>query len=238
MEKKEGIVLKSIDYQENSKIIYCITNQGIDSVIVKGANHLKGHTALFTQEMIKIEYEKKKERFLVNGKIIDSYVSIRTDFNKLQSVLKIMEICYVLGDHINNFQTFYQFLNQILDLISKTKDHQLLEILFRTKILYLLGVAPIFKKCVSCQSTTNLVGFAFDSGGMKCKNCMSMEDFIYPNDVIHMVQSLYGQKLSTLEKDLPTLNVDIKRVNHFLDLYYEQYLGFKSKVEKVLKHFE
>ena len=61
MEKKEGIVLKTMDYQENSKIIYLITNNGIDSIIVRGANKLNGKTFLYTHEITKINYELSKD---------------------------------------------------------------------------------------------------------------------------------------------------------------------------------
>ena len=46
MELEQGIVLKTIDYQENSKIIYLLTSKGIVSAVVRGAKNLKSHTYL------------------------------------------------------------------------------------------------------------------------------------------------------------------------------------------------
>ena len=237
MEKKEGIVLKTMDYQENSKIIYLITNNGIDSIIVRGANKLNGKTFLYTHEITKINYELSKDKFLKNALVINSYLQIRTNISKLQSTLKIIEICYVLGNHINDFQLFYTFINQILDLISNNDDYNIIELIFRTKTLYLLGIAPIFNKCVKCGKITDLTSFAFNCGGMKCHSCIEKDDFLYPMETIKIVQKLYNQKLQTIINDLSILHIiKLDHVSHFLDLYYEQYLGFKSKVSKVLSN--
>ena len=64
MELEKGIVLKTIDYQENSKIIYLLTNRGIVSAIVRGAKNLKSHTYAYAQPLVKIEFELKKDRYI------------------------------------------------------------------------------------------------------------------------------------------------------------------------------
>ena len=41
MTLEKGIVLKTIDYQENSKILYIMTAKGLKSAIVRGAKSLR-----------------------------------------------------------------------------------------------------------------------------------------------------------------------------------------------------
>lgn len=238
MELEQGIVLKTIDYQENSKIIYLLTSKGIVSAVVRGAKNLKSHTYSYAQPLVKIEFELKKDRYIGANKILDNYNNIKLDFNKLTSSLKIIEICYTLGEHITDSELFYSFTNEILQLINDAKeDHIIYELIFKIKILYLLGVAPVFSKCVSCGKNDNLIGFSFNNGGMKCSDCVRLDDFIYPKETILEIKTIY---LIKLDKLILLINdkqfkYDYNKISRFLELYYEQYLGFVSKVNKVLK---
>lgn len=238
MELEQGIVLKTIDYQENSKIIYILTCNGLKSAIVRGAKNLKSHTYSYAQPLVKIEFEIKKDRYIGANKIINNYNNIKLNFNKLIHCLKIIEICYTLGEHITNSQIFYDFVNEILDAIELTSDEfDIYELIFKIKSLYLLGVAPVFSKCVSCGSIHDLKGFSFNNGGMKCIKCIKLDDFIYPTETILEIKNIYLiklDKLNLLIKD-KKLKYDYNKINRFLELYYEQYLGFVSKVNKVLK---
>lgn len=238
MELEQGIVLKTIDYQENSKIIYLLTKKGIVSAVVRGAKNLKSHTYSYAQPLVKIDFELKKERYIGANKILDNYNNIKLNYDKLTTSLKIIEICYTLGEHITDSELFYTFTNQILDLINNTDDDfYVYELIFKIKTLYLLGVAPVFSKCVSCGNDKNIIGFAFNNGGMKCSDCIKTDDFIYPKETILEIKTIYLIKLEQLillinEKQL---KYDYKKISRFLELYYEQYLGFVSKVNKVLK---
>lgn len=239
MELEQGIVLKTIDYQENSKIIYLLTNNGIKSAVVRSAKNLKSHTYSYAQPLVKIEFEIKKDRFIGAYKILDNYNNIKLNFEKLTHSLKIIEICYTLGDHITDSNLFFDFTNQVLDLINKNEyNSDIFELIFKIKTLYLLGVAPVFSKCVSCGNNTNLIGFSFNNGGMKCSNCITLDDFVYPSETMVEIKNIYLiklDKLILLIKD-DKLKYDYNKISRFLELYYEQYLGFTSKVNKVLKN--
>lgn len=237
MELEQGVVLKTIDYQENSKIIYLLTNQGIKSAVVRGAKNLKSHTYSYAQPLVKIEFEIKKDRYIGANKILDNYNSIKLDYNKITYALRIIEICYTLGEHITDSKLFYDFTTEILDLINNNEVYDIYELIFKIKTLYLLGVAPVFTKCVSCSSKENLIGFSFNNGGMKCSDCVKQDDFIYPKETVLEIKTIYLRKLNELIlliKD-NKLKYNYDKISRFLELYYEQYLGFVSKVNKVLK---
>lgn len=237
MELEQGVVLKTIDYQENSKIIYLLTNQGIKSAVVRGAKNLKSHTYSYAQPLVKIEFEIKKDRYIGANKILDNYNNIKLDYNKITYALRIIEICYTLGEHITDSKLFYSFTTEILDLINSNEVYDIYELIFKIKTLYLLGVAPVFTKCVSCSSKENLIGFSFNNGGMKCSDCVKQDDFIYPKETVLEIKTIYLRKLNELIlliKD-NKLKYNYDKISRFLELYYEQYLGFVSKVNKVLK---
>jgi DNA repair protein RecO (recombination protein O) len=237
MNLTEGIVVKTINYQDNAKIVYLITANGKKSIIVKGATNLKSHTFSYAQELTKLGYDIK-DKYLSAGKIINSYSNIKSSYDKIHSALLIIEIAYDLIDHINDFDTFYTFLDNVLSLIDGQDYYQILELIFRVKTLYLLGVSPIFTRCIECESKENLVGFSFYNGGMKCTNCVTHDDLIYKDEVILSLKQLYLIKLEDLEKNLDKIVINYDELNLFLNRYYEHYLGFVSRVSRIFTKME
>lgn len=238
MELEQGIVLKTIDYQENSKIIYLLTKTGIKSAIVRAAKSLKSHTFSYAQPLVKLDFELKNNRYIGSYKIIDNYNNIKLDLDKLKYGLQVIELCYNLGEHISDHNLFYDFTADILDAINNYKvNYDAFELIFKIKSLYLLGVAPVFNKCVVCGTRDNLKGFAFNSGGMKCVNCIKAGEFIYPEETVKMIRVMYLVKFNDLCNLIKNkeLVYDYNKISRFLELYYDQYLGFKSNVDKVLK---
>lgn len=238
MTLEKGIVLKTIDYQENSKIIYIMTETGLKSAIVRGAKKLKSKTFSYAQPITFIEFNIQKERYIDACNVINYFNNNKLDYKRIESCLKITEISYLLGNHITDYQIFFSFLVEILELINNDeKNYLFYELVFRTKTLYLLGVAPVLNKCVCCGKKENIVGFSFNNGGMKCKKCITNDDFIYPKDTIETIRIMYLKKLNVLIELVQSnqISFNYEKVNHFLNLYYSQYLGFNSKVNEVLK---
>ena len=68
MQKKikfTGIVLKNRDYQDNAQIIYVLTKDNLDSILVRGAKKIDSKTRPLAQIITKIEglrTEKEKMR--------------------------------------------------------------------------------------------------------------------------------------------------------------------------------
>ena len=67
---------------------------------------------------------------------------------------------------------------------------------------------------------------------MKCSDCVKQDDFIYPKETVLDIKTIYLRKLNELIlliKD-NKLKYNYDKISRFLELYYEQYLGFVSKV--------
>ncbi len=230
MELTEGIVLKSSDYKENDKIIYLITENGKMSVILKSAKKINSKTFGYSHELIKLSYGSSKN-YLTTGNVLNNYTFIKTNLNVLNSALIISEVSYSLIDHINDYKLFYNFLNDIFDRLNNGQNHKILEIIFRIKVLYLLGIAPVFTKCVDCSTQDNLVGFSFYDGGMKCSSHMKNSDILYNSSMISQLKVLYLQKLDKIDMNQV---IDYHSIDEFLNRYYDTYLGFKSKVSSII----
>lgn len=234
MELKEGIVIKSMPYQENAKIVSVITSTGKESMILKGAMQHNSRTFRFSQELTHLEFETKRHYFS-GGRILNSFGSIKSDLKAMQSVIRIFEIVDHLTDHINDFSTFYSFLLQILTLLDRSVDAPLVEILFRVKTLYLLGVAPVFGKCVECESKTNLIGFALEQGGMICSNCVKIQNNLYSRLIMEPLILLYTTKMYEIDSLLSRVKINYQSCDLFLNQYYEQFLGFRSKTADIIE---
>jgi DNA repair protein RecO (recombination protein O) len=240
MQLREGIIVKSQKYQENSKIITLVNTEGLETFLVRGASLHKSRNFSYSQELTKIGYDFHSGRnsfnILTTGKVIESYGGIKADFNKLNDALLIIEATNQLGIHLSDFSTFYQFLDEILLLLDLNLYHPYYLLIFRVKILYLLGIGPVFSKCVECGNRDNLIGFDFLKGGMKCNECDNKNTIYYNQEVIQLLRFLYLNKLESLSTEvLEKLPNHYLEASKFLDRYYEHFLGYQSRASKIIK---
>lgn len=239
MDLKEGIVVKTIDYKENSKLIFLITEEGLVSLEARGANNFKSHTALYSKVLNKIAYGSQKDHYLAGAKILEPYNNIKTDLNRYESAVKIIEMSYVLAEHITDFKTFYKFLSIILGLIEERNDFKFFEFVFKIKTLYLLGIAPVLNKCGDCESRNNLISFDFENGCMICEDCSINHKNLYRGNYIELFRKMYLNKLDLMINDDNIISdKDYSDLNKFVNLYYETYIGYTSKSSKILDNFK
>lgn len=232
MDLKEGLVIKAIHYQDNAKIVYLITKEGKVSIIVKGATSMKSPAFQYAQELTLLGYDTKG-KYLSTGKVLSSYAQIKQDVNKLESSMMILEITHDLIDHINDAPLFYGFLLDVLKNINEGKNPSLMELIFRVKILYLLGVAPVFYECVECGTRENLVAFSLYDGGMKCRLHHNQTVDSTSGQTLAFLREIYRTKFQNLTEMLDSFAYSYDEVDLFLSRYYEHYLGFKSRVHRV-----
>lgn len=237
----EGIIVKVAKFQESSKIITILNEYEMSNYYVKSGYNYKSHNFHYSNELTKIAYDfsaKNKDslKILKSGKVLNNYTSIKTDFQKLKDCLLIIEAIYLLGNHINDFKILYNFLNDTLDIIDDRPYSPYYLIIFKLKLLYLLGIGPIFTKCTSCDSKENLKGFVFADGGMICSNCERGYKKYLSNNLVSVLKLLYLTKLENITDSfliqIPNYQTEIFE---FLDLYYEHFLGYKSIANKIIE---
>lgn len=241
MKLSEGIIVKSLKYQENSKIITILNEESLSTYYVKGGASFKSRNFSYSNELTKIGFDfnqkaKDSLKILTTGTIINNYSNIKQSFEKLNDCFLIMESINYLGDHINDFSTLYQFLDDILKIIDERVYSSYYLIIFRLKLLYLLGVGPVFSKCVNCTSPNNLVGFVFEHGGMYCSECSTLGMQYISKALTESLRFLYITKLENLSYEvIDGLEYNTNLISKFLDNYYEHFLGFKSRANTVIE---
>lgn len=235
----EGIVLKVADYKEQAVIALVLTKDGNKSFIIKGAKKLAGGTRLLAEPLTKISFMATcidGLNTLTEGTIIDSYMGIKQNFEKMLCFYPILEKIIVFADQVSNITTLYDFVLQILDLLKQDLSSKTILALFEVKLTYLLGIAPELKKCLSCGEKLIDGSFSIFDGGIKCQKCNDLNTYDLNNHETKILQLLMFIKLNKVDKDFINLVLpDIDKILNVMDLYYGKYLDFQSKAKEVTK---
>lgn len=235
---REGIVIKTIKYQETSKIAFVLCEDGLLSYLIRNANNYKSKNYSYSQELTKIAYdfsEKNNFKIMTSGKIINNYSKIKEDSVKLFDVISLLEIVYTLTDHVNDNKTLYKFVCDLLEKINNEDYSKLYSLIFRIKILYLLGVAPRLSSCCKCGRKDDLISLDLINGTSSCKNCFILSDTTIQGEVYEVFRFLYLTKFDFLTKEVLNKVPDYyEKIDNFLDKYYEYYLGYKSKTKRII----
>ena len=141
--KTEGIVLKTTDYKEQAVLAYILTKDGLKNYIIKGAKKISGGTRLLASVLTKLEFnatELEGLSTLTEGTILDNYLSIKQNMDKLFVAYPIIEKIITFTDQVTNKQIFYNFVCKIFDLLSKDTYEQAILAIFEAKLTFLLGI--------------------------------------------------------------------------------------------------
>jgi len=234
----EGIVLKTNDYKESSKLVFLFTKEGLISFEAKGANKMNSKNNTYTLPITKVSVHTRGH-FITSGKVIENYSNIKLEIPKYKVAVPLLEMSTTLADHITDVALYYEFLSSILFAINNDSNESLYSLIFRIKALYLFGIAPVLGKCVKCETRKNLIGFDLESGGMKCNQCSGSH--LFTGHFIELFRTLYLTKLDQIKLEeikQEYTEEDFSNLEHLLSDYYEKYLGYISKSKKIFEQIE
>lgn len=170
MDEIQGLVLDSLDYKEKSKIVYLYTPLGHDTVKANRCKDTKMGLLAFTTTLNEVSYIKTASKFptLIEYSLIQTNYSLTTSIEVMKSVSIMM---YVIKNIPNDsdHKRAYNFIISMLHQIASENHKKVLSI-FMIKMLYIFGVNPQLKQCVSCGSVKPEV-FSISHGGGLCMNC-------------------------------------------------------------------
>lgn len=213
-EKKEGIILRSIDYQDSSKILHIFTKNGLESLLVRNAKRMKSPYKSFSQTYNIVSYSctNSKLNVLVNGEVIDYNEEIKNDYYKC---LKLSKMVDILNDVVDPNELLYNFFISSVKAINKYDD---ILLIYYLKMTYFFGVTPQIK----CHCGREIVDFNIDDGNGLCEIHASRKNPIAPL-LIRTYNLKYGNnyKLSTLEN---------RMLLEFINRYYYVHMDRKIKI--------
>ncbi|MBR1416407.1 MAG: DNA repair protein RecO [Bacilli bacterium] len=236
IEKVEGIILSVTPYKESSKILNIYSKEhGLIGVIAKGSKNLKSplraNTSLYTYGYFYIYYKKDKLSLLTQVDIINSYMNIRNDIEKISYMAYICDLTYqVLKQNDNN--NIFDLLINALNKIDNNLDPLIITNIIELKYLDYLGISLNLDSCSKCGKKDNIITIDGDVGGYICQNCYTNETLVSLK-IIKLIRMYYYVDIASIS----TIKIsdDIKReINLFLNRYYERYTGLYLKSKDFL----
>ncbi len=237
--KVDAIVLRSLDYQESSKILTIFTReQGALSVIVKGARRAKNKFGASLEPLAHINAvlyikETRELQLLTEAELISSFPKIQCDFEKLFLSLSILELVYVVTRHTEQNELLFDLLKETLETIENaTKSVVLLFYYFEVRVIELLGYRPSIEGCASCnKSVQDLLQqgakralFEFMRGSFQCESCFPLQDAEFPVDVRAIALWEQLSRLNVKEIKELYLNTDVQGdLDRIITMYLEHH---------------
>lgn len=140
---------------------------------------LKAFCSAGTQFLCFGEYQlfKGGDTYKINScETIEMFYNIRTDLDKLTYASYITKIINdVTTENQNSYNTLKLFLNTLYAISETDKSLDLINSVFKLRLLKILGFAPNTKTCVSCKTDKDLNYFSIKDNGFKCKSCSKQD---------------------------------------------------------------
>ncbi|MDD4187350.1 MAG: DNA repair protein RecO [Bacilli bacterium] len=236
LKEVKGIIVKSTNYGETSKIVNILTKDGIIGCIAKGAKGLKSplrsYTQKFTFGSFIIYYKEDKLSLIKSIDIIDELTFIKKDLTLISYLSYISDLTYQIMKQNNNPELYKIYVQTILK-INEGLNPMIMCNIFELKALDYLGVGINFNQCTKCGTKANIITIDGDIGGYICQNCYKNE-IIYDDKTIKMLRMYYLVDISSII-DLKISEAVINNINKFVNVYYDRYTGLYLKSKKFLE---
>lgn len=192
----KGIVLSIENFGEADRYVQFYTKDwGMISVLAKSARKSKkryvGGLDLFCHNEIFLRGDPKDRPYLNELSVLNSFPRLREDLDKVLIAGKLAQWIKKLADTPTPIPPIYSLLGQSLALIEKETKPEKLELLnciFKLKLLSILGLKPRVDACAKCESEDDIEGiFDLNSGGILCRSCSPKADFS-ESLVLHPIQ--------------------------------------------------
>lgn len=175
--KTKGVIIKSIDYKENDKLIWVFTEEvGKVTFIARGSKKSKSKMLSITLPLCFGEYVLFKGKNLYNlqeGKIINSFQSLLNNLDKLtysSYACELIDICVQDGE--GNKQLFREFITCLYLLSTDALDYEMLIRAFELRLLKATGYGIQFDSCCLCKKpiqTSTYISLSHFGG--VCEEC-------------------------------------------------------------------
>jgi len=180
--RTRGIVLRSFNLSETDKLVTFMTEHfGKVKCVAKAARKIKSRFmgSLEPMSYIHLIYfgkENQQLRRLNHADIIQSFQTVREDFQKLYTGIYMNELVDAMAPEGHREKDIFQLL---LDSLRALQDQNNLDPLYRMfeiRLLSLSGYRPELNHCTVCRSTktgNGWIGFSYNKKGIVCGTCMS-----------------------------------------------------------------
>ncbi len=180
--KTQGIVLKSFDFRETSRIATFFTReQGKVSGVLKGIrkDHRKFGSSLerFSEnDIVYYQYRNSDLHLISQCDLIRYFLAVRQDLKKSLAASYILELVYIVMPPEEVNKNVYQLMLDFLAALEETTDINQLVYIFQIKMLSYSGFRPHLDACLKCKrEVSGTVKFSPQEGGLICLKCRSAD---------------------------------------------------------------
>lgn len=234
--KTEGIVLKSFDFRETSRIATFFTRdfgkvKGVLKGIRKDPRKFSSSVDRFSvNEIVYYQYRNSDIHLISHCDMKNYYNGLRQDLKRMTAASYAAELIDTVMAPEEHNAEIYQLLQDFLKNLQTVEDINKLVHMFQIKILSLSGFRPHLESCVRCTAAiTSATRFNLRLGGLVCLKCqdVSGEAMAISKGAVasirHVQQTPWAHAMR-LGLDEP-IKKELKYVlNHFLVFHLERHL--------------
>lgn len=236
--KNQGVIIKTKDYKDSSKIITILTKEGLIDLILKGTTSMNSGNKKYTIPPVMVEFLMTSSTALgtfTEGYVLNNFTNVKLNLEKNFICMAILEKVITFSSHIDEIEQFYYFVIKTLEILNENEYSNIVLNIFEIKLLYLLGISPAINYCNICGEKNDLV-MSLNQGGVICKKCANKHNFDLNINETELFKYLYLIKLDKIdEKFLEIIDSMKISLDHFIDKYYEKYIDFYSTTKKIIK---
>jgi len=242
--KTEGIVLKSMEYDEADKIVTLYTkNIGKITAIAKGVRKTKskfGSSLEILTYSIFLIYKGRNIDIISQTEILESFFLASKEVIKYAFAVNCVEMVNKLTEEREINVGLFNLLKQVLHYLRETNDQKLLAMSFKWQTMSILGYRPSLNHCCRCNKSIedqNEMYFNIKEGGLICNNCITK------NKETRIRVSLYFAKLvrKILITPLSTISSatipvkKMKELEEITDIYIAYHSEKSFKTDRFMK---
>lgn len=178
-DQTEVIILSSSDYKEADAMLRVLSKEfGLRTFIAKGLNKInsKNRMACLTYGTSLFHYDLNEMhdlQILQSAESLHNRYLISEDLEKSSIASLVSELTELLLKNETEhalLDEYYDYLNQVLDLITNSEKPYHLLAYILIQFLNHYGISPMVDACVVCGST-KVNSISIDEGGFVCHDC-------------------------------------------------------------------
>jgi len=234
--KTEGIVLKSFDFRETSRIVTFFTSdfgkvKGVLKGIRKDPSKFGSSVDRFSVNDIVYYQHRNSDIHLVSQCDMKGYFAgLRGDLKRMTAASYAVELIDTVMPIEQQNLEIYQLMQDFLTDLQTVQDISKLVHMFQIKILSMSGFKPHLESCVRCSTRIREAAkFNLRLGGLICPGCQDIPGEAVTiskgavASILHVQQALWSQALR-LGISAP-IKQELKYVlNHFLVFHLDRHL--------------
>lgn len=234
IQKAEGIVLKTFNFRETSKIAIFYTREfGKINGLLKGIRKdpKKFITSLEPATLNDLVfYSSRSSNLHLVGHcdLIKDFPELRTDLKKSLSVSYCLDLVNLIMPPEDKNEGVFKLLLLFINELAASCDPERLVNIFRIKILSLSGFKPHLDSCVACDSLIKeKANFSNRLGGLICAACSTKDRYATPilkgtiASIIHIEKTDWGEGLRLGIS--PVIRRELNSIlNNFLTFHLEK----------------